>query len=143
MPCLQGHMKEQFKNASSLIKCNTTQFACLFPLITFIQKYHFCHHIMINITYNPTINLFYVHAPPMGHCFNPFPTSPLDQQMSCHFADFHPSLINRFHLAGKLQICIWVYLIKKINYGRLTGQPYQLNTIEIQLMSTRFKLSFL
>ena len=114
MPCLQGHMKEQFKNASSLIKCNTTQFACLFPLITFIQKYHFCHHFMINITYNLTINLFYVHAPPMGHSFNPFLTSPLDQQMSCHFVDFYPSLINRFHLAGKLQICIWVYLLKKL-----------------------------
>ena len=97
----------------SLIKCNTTQLACFFPLI-FIQKYHFCHHLMVNITSNPTINLFYFHAPPMGHSFKPFLTPPLDQQMSCHFADFHPSLINRFHLAGKLYILIWVYLIKKL-----------------------------
>ena len=100
---------------------------------------------MVNITFNPTINLFYFYAPPMGHSFNPLLHQPLipplDQQMSFHFTDFHPSQINRFHLAGYTVI---LYLgtsnKKKINYGRLTGQ---LNTTEIQLMSTRFKLSFL
>ena len=65
---------------------------------------HFCHHFMVNITYNPTVILFCFHAPPMGHSFNPFLhhplIPPLDQQMSCHFTDFHPSLFNRFHLAG-------------------------------------------
>ena len=69
-----------------------------------IQKYHFCHHFMVNITFNPTINLFYFYAPPMGHSFNPLLHQPLipplDQQMSCHFTDFHPSQINRFHLPG-------------------------------------------
>ena len=76
----------------------------LSPLIIFIQKYHFCHHFMVNITYNPTINLFCFYAPPMGHSFNPLLHQPLipplDQQMSCHFTDIYPSLLNRFHLAG-------------------------------------------
>ena len=40
----------------------------------------------------------------MGHSFNPLLHQPLipplDQQMSCHFTDFHPSQINRFHLVG-------------------------------------------
>ena len=84
----------------------------------------------------------------MGHSFNPFLHQPLipplDQQMSCHFTDFHPSQINRFHLAGyKVILYLGTSNKKKINYGSLTGQLYQLNTIEIQLMSTRFKLSFL
>ena len=59
--------------------------------------------MVLNITYNPTINLFYFYAPAMGHAFNPFLhhplIPPLDQQMSCHFTDFKPSLINRFNLA--------------------------------------------
>ena len=42
---------------------------------------------MVNITFNPTINLFYFYAPPMGHSFNPLLHQPLipplDQQMSC------------------------------------------------------------
>ena len=92
------------KNASSLIKCHTTLFACFFLLLIFVQKYHFCHHFMVNITYNPTINLFCFYAPPMGHSFNLFLHQPLipplDQQTSCHFTDFHPTLFNRFHLAG-------------------------------------------
>ena len=50
----------------------------------------------------------------------------------------------RFHLVGYTVI---LYLgtsnKKKINYGSLTEQLYKLNTTEIQLMSTRFKLSFL
>ena len=106
---------------------------------------------MVNNTFNPTItgNLFYFYAPPMGHSFNPLLHQPLipplDQQMSCHFTDFHPRQINRFHLVGHTVILYLGTSFKKnkINYGSLTGQLYQLNTTEIQLMSTRFKLSFL
>ena len=100
---------------------------------------------MVNITFNPTINLLYFYAPPIGHSFNPLLHQPLipplDQQMSCHFTDFHPSQLNRFHLVGYTVILyLGTSLKKKINYGSLTRQ---LNTTEIQLMSTRFKLSFL
>ena len=60
---------------------------------------------MVNITYNPTINLFCFYAPPMGHSFNLFLhqplIAPLDPQTSCHFTDFHPTLFNRFYLAGQ------------------------------------------
>ena len=104
---------------------------------------------MVNITFNPAINLFYFYAPPMGHSFNPLLHLPLIPSLGPTnelpvFTDFHPSQINRFHLAGYTVI---LYLgtpnKKKINYGSLTGQLYQLNTTEIQLISTRFKLSFL
>ena len=106
---------------------------------------------MVNNTFNPTItgNLFYFYAPPMGHSFNPLLHQPLipplDQQMSCHFTYFHPRQINRFHLVGYTVILYLSTSFKKnkINYGSLTGQLYQLNTTEIQLMSTQFKLSFL
>ena len=73
---------------------------------------------MVNITYNPTINLFCFYATPMGHSFNPFLylplIPPLDQQMSSHLTDFHPSLINRFHLAGYTVIlCLGISNKKK------------------------------
>ena len=43
---------------------------------------HFCHHFMVNITYNPTINLFCFYAPPMhGSLLQPLsapsPNTPL------------------------------------------------------------------
>ena len=68
----------------------------------------------------------------------------MDVYGSCHFTDFHPSQINRFRLAGyKVILYLGTSNKKKIHYGSLTGQLYKLNTIEIQLMSTRLKLSFL
>ena len=105
MPCLQRHMNKQLLQKCFYFNKMPHNLICfLFLLVTFIQKYHFCHHFMVNITFNPTINLFYFYAPPMGHSLNPLLHQPLipplDQQMSCYFTDFHPSQINRFHLAG-------------------------------------------
>ena len=99
---------------------------------------------MVNITHNPIINLFCLYAPPMGYSFNLFLHHPLippwTNKRVATLQIFTLLYLIDFTLLGKLLFCIWVYLIKKINYGSLTGQ---LNTTEIQLMSSRFKLSSL
>ena len=87
---------------------------------------------MVNITHNPTINLFCFYAPPMGYSFNLFLHHPLippwtDKRVAT-LQIFTLLYLIDFTLLGKLLLCIWVYLIKKINYGSLTGQlMYQSN----------------
>ena len=98
---------------------------------------------MVNNTFNPTItgNLFYFYAPPMGHSFNPLLHQPLilplDQQMSCHFTDFHPRQINRFHLVGY----IFQKKIKSItvawqgNFTNLTQQKFSSCQLDSNFLS--------
>ena len=106
-----------FKNASSLIKYHTTYFACFLLRILFIQKYHFCHHFMVDITNNPTINLLCFYAPPMGYSFNLFLHHPLippwTNKRVATLQIFTLLYLIDFTLLDKLLFCIWVYLIKK------------------------------
>ena len=81
----------------------------------------------------------------MGHSFNPLLHQPLipplDQQISCHFTDFHPRQINRFHLVGYTVILYLGTSFKKnkINYGSLTGQLYHnRNSAHVNSIETFF-----
>ena len=71
----------------------------------------------------------------MGYSFNLFLHHPLippwTNKQVATLQIFTLLYLIDFTLLGKLLFCIWVYLIKKINYGSLTGQ---LNTTEIQLI---------
>ena len=97
---------------------------------------HFTAYPPCNIIYSLFCLKTFVRV--RDHCYGCFVFIVLRQlwilhRRWAHFTDFHPSQINRFHLVGYTVI---LYLgtslsKKKINYGSLTGQLYQLNTTEI------------
>ena len=123
MPCLQRHMNKQLLQKCFYFNKMPHNLICfLFSSCNFYSKinYHFCHHFMVNITFNPTINFFYFYAPPMGHSFNPLLHLPLIPSLGPTnelpvFTDFHPSQINRFHLAGYTVILYLGTSFKKKN----------------------------
>ena len=78
---------------------------------------------MVNITHNPTINLFSFYAPPMGYSFNLFLHHPLippwTNKRVAPLQIFTLLYLIDFTLLGKLLFCIWVYLIKKKSMEQL------------------------
>ena len=123
MPCLQRHMNKQLLQKCFYFNKIQHNLICfLFSSYNFYSKMSFFATISWLILHllEPLIYFsFMLH--PMGHSFNPFLHQPLipplDQHtgMSCDFTDFHPSKINRFHLAGYTVILYLGTSHKKIN----------------------------
>ena len=83
----------------------------------------------------------------MGHSFNPLLHQPLipplDQQMSCHFTDFHPSQINRFHLVGYMVILYLGTSFKKKKSVTVAWQGNFTNLTQQKFSSCQLDSNFL